>query len=170
MAIPPMTQDLWPAVREWLKTPEQAVVLKGPNRVYVRGDLKADGQEAELTPEGPENQAWGRLVIVPAIPVDGTAFEPLLPSRLQFLLVSEFNDLQAVGYPLARDLELSQRDAARRLYTFDPATLSSSQIMLASGFNMDRQWQAQPLRDTETTTGTVYVSSSWWVAAASAAD
>jgi hypothetical protein len=170
MAIPPMTQDLWSAVRDWLKTSTQNVILKGPNRVYVRGDLRADGQEAEAVAEDVESKPWGRLVVVPVLPSDGIPFEPLLPSQLRFLLVSEFNDLQAVGYPLARDLELSQRDAARRLYTFDPATLSSTQIVLASGFNMDRQWQAQPLRDTETTTGTVYVSSSWWVAAASAAD
>lgn len=169
-----MTQDLWSAIREWLKTPAQATVLKGANRVYVRGDLKgtvdSGAQEAELIPEGTERQAWGRLVIVPATPAGGIPFEILLPNRLRFELVSEFNDLKAIGYPVARDLELSQREAARRLSTFDPASLISTQVMLASRFNMDRSWHTQPQKDQEVSAGTVYASSSWWVDVASAAD
>jgi hypothetical protein len=171
--LPPMTQDLWPFIRDRLNTPEQATILKGPNRVYVRGQLVLVGGqvvEAELTPQDVESKAWGRLMVIPVEPIGGAVFAEGQPTRLQFLLRTDLNDLKAVSYPIDRDAELSQREAARRLENWDGAGLVSTQIMLVGDFELVRRWQSGVQRDQTAQAGTVYVSSLWAVDAASASD
>jgi hypothetical protein len=162
MFIPPVTQDLWPVLRARVSTALMDTILGGPNRVFVEGDYSG-------APDI-ESKPWGRGVIVPVLPVQGIRFEQLLPTRLRFLFRTDFNNVVIPGYNVSRSAELAQREAARQLQNWDGASaLTSAQIMFAGPPRMDEVWQPRVLYD-ETRTGTVFLSSSWLVDVASAAD
>jgi hypothetical protein len=159
MRIPPVTQDLWEVIRDRINTATMATILKGTNRVYIEGDYV--GQ-----PWG-EEQAGGRAVVVPVAVVGGTPWEDGSPLPLRFLIRTDFND---VDYPgLHNDPELAQREAARRLSHWNPNTvLASNKVMAASLVRLDAAWQPRILADEAS--GTVFMSSSWFVDVASTAD
>jgi hypothetical protein len=161
MLIPPVTQDLWPVLVARIATPTLATILGGAGRVFLEGDYQ--GQPwAEAEP-------GGRAVIVPVIPVS-TRWEAGLPSRVRFLVRTDFNNYVAAGYNASRSAELAQRTIARRLTGWDPGeVLVSSQMMVGRRIWMDEGWQPRVLHDPDTT-GTVFMSSSWLLEVASAAD
>lgn len=166
MFLPPVTQDLWPVLRDRVSTATMATILGGTGRVYVEGDYTG-------TPAG-ESTAWGRGVIVPVLPVQGIRFEPLLPTTLRFLFRTDFNNIPFGGFPASvwasRKAELAQREAARQWQNWDgSAALVSNQIMFAGAPRIDEGWQPRVLWDPDRT-GTVFLSSSWLVDVASAAD
>jgi hypothetical protein len=166
MLIPPVTQHLWPVLRDRIATATMATILGGTGRVYVEGDYSG-------TPDL-ESKPWGRGVIVPVLPVQGIKFEQLLPSTLRFLFRTDFNNIEFGGFPASvwasGKGELAQREAARQWQNWDgAAALSSTQIMFAGAPRLDEVWQPRVLWDPEQT-GTVFLSSSWLVDVASAAD
>lgn len=162
MFIPPVTQDLWPVLRDRIATAAMATILGGTGRVYVEGDYSG-------APAG-EAIPWGRAVIVPVLPAGGIRWEPGLPTTLRFLVRTDFNDYVAPGYNPSRSAELAQREAARRLENWTPGSaLVSTQVMVTGDVRLDEVWQSRVLHDPDVT-GTVFVSSSYLVDVASAAD
>jgi hypothetical protein len=162
MFVPPVTQDLWPVLRDRIATATMATILGGTGRVFVEGDYSG-------TPDA-ETKPWGRAVIVPVLLPGGIRFEQGLPTRHRFLVRTDFNNYTAPGYNPSRSAELAQREATRRLLNWDgSAALASSQIMLAGAPRLDEVWQPRVLHDPDVT-GTVFLSSSWLIDVASAAD
>lgn len=160
MFLPPVTQDLWPVLRDRIATAAMGTILGGTGRVHVEGDYSG-------APAG-EVERWGRAVVVPVLPVGGIRFEEGLPVRLRFLVRTDFNDVAASGYNPSRSAELAQREAARQLANWEPV-LVSTQIMALSPVILDEMWQPRVLYDPDVT-GTVFLSSSYLVDVASAAD
>lgn len=162
MLIPPVTQDLWPVLRDRAATATMSTILGGTGRMFVEGDYTG-------TPDL-ESKPWGRGVIVPVLVPGGIKFEQLLPTTLRWLFRVDFNDIVIPGYNVSRSAELAQREAARQWINWDGSgLLASSQIMFAGAPRMDEAWQPRVLYD-EARTGTVFLSSSWLVDVASAAD
>ncbi len=162
MQVPPVTQDLWPVLRDRIATATMTTILGGAGRVYIEGDYV--GQPwAEADP-------GGRAVIVPVLPVGGVRFVSGLPMLLRFLVRVDMNDYRSTGYNPSRSAELAEREAARRLEGWDPgAVLVSTQVMVASRVRLDEVWTPRVLSDPDTT-GTVFLSSGWLLDVASAAD
>lgn len=160
--LPPVTQDLWPVLRDRGATATMSTILGGANRMFVEGDY--------LGQPWAESQPGGRGVIVPVLPVQGIRWVPGLPMTLRFLFRTDFNNYVAVGYNPSRSAELAQREFARRMENWDPgAVLVSTQIMVTSEVRLDEVWQPRVLSDPDVT-GTVFLSSGWLVDVASAAD
>ncbi len=161
MFLPPVTQDLWPVLRDRIATDTMATILFGPNRVFVEGDYV--GQPTELG-------KWGRAVIVPVLPVQGIRWSPGVPTTLRFLVRTDFNNHVEPGYNVSRSAELAQREAARQLENWNPGSvLVSTQVMVVGEVRMDEVWQSRVLWDPDVT-GTVFISSGWLIDVASAAD
>jgi len=135
---------------------------RGANRVFIEGDYV--GQPwAEAEP-------GGRAVIVPVLPVGGVRWEQGSPTLTRFLVRTDFNNYEAAGYNPSRSAELAQREAARRLHHWNPGeALVSGQVMAASRVWMDEVWAPRVFHDPDAT-GTVFLSSSWFLDVASAAD
>lgn len=166
MFIPPVTQDLWPVLRDRVATAAMNTILGGSGRVFVEGDYSG-------TPAG-EATAWGRGVIVPVLLPQGVQFEQGLPTTLRWLFRTDFNNIEFGGFPASvwasRKAELAQREAARQWMNWDgSAALASTQVMLAGPPRLDESWQPRVLWDPDRS-GTVFMSSSWLVDVASAAD
>jgi hypothetical protein len=164
--VPPVTQDLWPVLRDRVATATMATILGGTGRVFVEGDYSG-------TPDL-ESKPWGRSVIVPVLPVGGIRWIPGLPTMQRFLFRTDFNNIEYGGLKASvwasRSAALAQREAARRLEGWDPGeVLISTQVMVASRVRLDEVWQPRVLFDPDAT-GTVFLSSSWLVDTASAAD
>ena len=161
MGLPPITQDLWPVLRDRIATPTMGKILGGPGRVFIEGDFV--GQPWA------EAQPGGRAVIVPVQVLGGIPWEEGSPLKLRFLVRTDFNDIRATGYNPSREAERAQQEAARRLNHFEPGTvLVSSQVMALSQVWLDAAWQPRVLPDEDS--GALFLSSSWFVDVASAAD
>lgn len=162
MFAPPVTQDLWPVIRDRIATATMATILGGTGRVFIEGDYQ--GQP------WPEASPGGRAVIVPVLALGGVKWEIGYPTLARFLVRTDFNNYVQAGYNPSRSAELAQRHAMRRLHYWNPnEALVSTQVMAASRIWMDEVWQPRVLHD-PAVTGTVFMSSSWLMYAASAAD
>jgi hypothetical protein len=160
MMAPPVTQDLWPVLRDRIATGTLATILGGAGRVYIEGDYV--GQPWA------EDSQGGRAVIVPVLPAGGIHWTPGHPLTQRFLVRTDFNNYRAEGYNPSRSAELAQREVTRRLRGWTPV-LVSTQVMAASPVRMDEVWQPRVLEDPDAT-GTVFLSSGWLVDVASTAD
>ena len=121
LTAPPVTAELWAALRDRIKTSRMASILGGPNRVYVEGDQPPQG-------EGPETTAWGRAIIVPALPLLDIRFQPGFVTPMDFLLRVEFNDASLPGYNVTLSCELAQQEAFRQWqhWTWAPGGVARS--------------------------------------------
>lgn len=119
---PPRLAELWPAMRERLNTAAMAAVLGGLGRTYAAMDHYEDD-------EGGRDEAWGRVVVVPAT----RAFDVQeAPDRIRVppvLVRAEVND-PGEGYDPTIPLEAAQDEAFKRLEGWRPAGLQRLGIML----------------------------------------
>lgn len=164
--LPPVTQDLWPVIRDRASTSTMATILGGTGRMYVEGEYDA--------PPDAETKDWARGVIVPVLPVQGIRWTPEVPITLRWLFRVDLNNIDYGGIKAAvwasRKGQLAQREAARQWEEWNASSvLVSNQIMVVGEVRMDEVWQPRVLFDPERT-GTVFLSSSWLVDVASASD
>lgn len=169
LSLPPVTQDLWPVLRDRLKTTAMTGLWGGANRSYFRDDPKVDPKApyGYPAPEAAEGVRWARSVIVPVLPAGGIRWEPGLPVRLRFLHRVDVNVVRSSAFA-ARTAELVQHEGARLLHEFEPV-LVSTQIMLVGPVQLEEWWSGTLLKDPDVT-GTGFLSSSYLVDCASAAD
>lgn len=151
--LPPRTATLWPLVRDRIATTRMSAILGGAGRTYIEGDYAG--------PDWTEQEPGGRVVIVPTLPLTGAnPWVSGLPTRLGFLVRTDFNAYEAPGYNVSVGMEAAQREAAERLEGWLFPTTSG--LMAATAVRMVRPWQARALYDLETQ-GIVYLSSEYRV-------
>ena len=160
LQTPPVTVDLWAALRTRIATAAMEVVLGTKTaqgevtRVFIEGDY--------TDPPWAEAEPGGRVVIVPGLALGGTRFRPGFTTPLSFLVRTDFNNYRAPGYNVALSLELAQKEAFKQLqhwtWAVGVGAGGSAKVMLGMAVTMDTTWEPRALYD-EGRLGVVFVSS-----------
>lgn len=112
MADPRLTQ-FWVGAKARLSTATMDGLLYGTGRVF----LSTDDYEAV---KGPQEEMWGRLVIVPVLPAWNAVYVEGESWKKNFLIRAEFNNYRSEGYEVTDDLENVQEAAYGLLEGWTP--------------------------------------------------
>lgn len=117
---PPRVWELWAAIPARLDTATMQTILGGAGRVKL--------STADMTPEGAETEAWGRLVIVPVRRVYGEPAEVEGRRRLVPFLVRAEVHSPGGNYQPAIALEAAQAEAFTRLHGWAPGAFTRAKV------------------------------------------
>lgn len=107
--------EFWPALKARLTTLRMDTLLYGAGRIYHVTEDFAD-------PEGAENVAWGRLVIIP-VTLLWQSFKQEAPGAtraVDFMLRAEVNDFENPNYDVSDNLEAIHEECYTQLEFWTP--------------------------------------------------
>lgn len=154
-ATPPRLAAFWPMVVVRLATPAMATILGGAGRVY-----REIGQPFE--PEGAENAAWGRVVVVPASTLWEPADGPGREARTAWLVRAEVHGA-GDGYDPTIPLEAAHGEAFARLHGWMPGRIETAGHVLQAFGRLPvwRETRPQPLPRWDDERGLWYMSAQY---------